>query len=408
MLTAIQTDTILALAKEHHSFYLYDEARILQDVDRLKSHFGKVRFFYSVKANSAPRVVRCVLGQGLGLDAASLAEVEMGRSCGLSAEDIHYSAPGKAPEDIRGALGKATLIADSVNEVERIHAAARERGMTVEIGLRINPDFTFDSNTGAPSKFGIDEDAAYTALPHWKRLPHIRVTGLHLHLRSQELREEVIRRYHQRALRFAREFEAALGAPLRFVNLGSGLGIPYAPEDHDPDTLLLGRSIGALAEGSFPHARVCLETGRYAVGRSGVYVTTVMDKKTSHGKTFVLLHNTMNGFIRPSLAQLAGRYAPAGPLLSVEPLVTGRDAFQFIPLTEETARETVTLAGNLCTAADVVAEDVELPVLRPGNVVVMTNAGSYAAVLSPMQFSTQPPPAQFFLTREGRVTDAMV
>ena len=39
---------------------------------------------------------------------------------------------------------------------------------------------------------------------------------------------------------------------------------------------------------------IFIETGRYAVGKSGIYVTKVMDKKTSYGKTFVILNNTLN------------------------------------------------------------------------------------------------------------------
>ena len=63
--------------------------------------------------------------------------------------------------------------------------------------------------------------------------------------------------------------------------------------------------------------------------------------------------------------------------------------------------ETVTLVGNLCTASDVIAEDIQLPPLACGDVIVITNAGSYAAVLSPFQFSLQEKPVELFLTRDG-------
>jgi diaminopimelate decarboxylase len=77
-------------------------------------------------------------------------------------------------------------------------------------------------------------------------------------------------------------------------------------------------------------------------------------------------------------------------------------------LTESAETEVVTLVGNLCTAADVAAKDVALPKMQPGDVVVMTNAGSYAAVLSPMQFSSQEAPAQLLLTRSGEIVDANI
>ena len=66
----------------------------------------------------------------------------------------------------------------------------------------------------------------------------------------------------------------------------------------------------------------------------------------------------------------------------------------------------MTLVGSLCTAADVVAKDVNLPRLEAGDAVALTHAGSYAATLSPVLFSSQVPPSQLFLTREGQVLDA--
>ena len=146
-----------------------------------------------------------------------------------------------------------------------------------------------------------------------------------------------------------------------------------------------------------------IEVGRYAVCKSGLYVTKVMDKKTSHGTTYLILKNTLNGFIRPSLAKLVEHYAVEETPASSEPLFTARDAFQFLTLKDEAPSETVTLVGNLCTATDVIAENIPMPHLECGDTVIITNAGGYAAVLSPLQFSSQERPAELFLTQSGEV-----
>ena len=57
--------------------------------------------------------------------------------------------------------------------------------------------------------------------------------------------------------------------------------------------------------------------------------------------------------------------------------------------------ETVTVAGNLCTAVDVIAEGITLPTLEVGDLVAVTNAGAYAATLSPTRFSSHPAPQEF-------------
>ena len=142
------------------------------------------------------------------------------------------------------------------------------------------------------------------------------------------------------------------------------------------------------------------------MGKSGIYVTKVMDRKVSCGKTYLILKNTLNGFIRPSLARLVCSYGGAanGCPAPGEPRFTGGAASEIRTLKEDGAeKETVTLVGNVCTAADVAAENVTMPRLDVGDVVIFTNAGSYGAVLSPAQFSSQERPAEVFLRESGEV-----
>lgn len=82
-----------------------------------------------------------------------------------------------------------------------------------------------------------------------------------------------------------------------------------------------------------------------------------------------------------------------------------QNAFDFLTLKEASCEtEKVTLVGNLCTSSDVVAEDIEMPYVEPGDTVIITNAGAYGAVLSPMQFSSQDKPEEFFVSVEGIVS----
>ena len=69
------------------------------------------------------------------------------------------------------------------------------------------------------------------------------------------------------------------------------------------------------------------------------------------------------------------------------------------------SRETVTVTGNLCTGTDLVLSDADMPKMEVGDTVVFPNAGSYAAVISPMQFASQPKPAQLFLRADGTVVN---
>jgi diaminopimelate decarboxylase len=396
--------------QQYDSFYLYDEKRIIENTHRLQQDFPLVDFLYSMKTNPAPAVVRCVCAQGFGVDAASLNEVKLAVSTGVPAAHILYSAPGKREADIQEALGKSTVIADSIAEIMKIQKIAQEKGIIVPIGIRINPDFTFTMDKGMPSKFGIDEEQVLSLISQWVQLPNIKIIGIHVHVKSQELQADVLAAYHKKMFQLAYTIRQALGYALTFVNMGSGLGIPYSRSDVPLDTVRLGRQTAVLIDAyrkKLAGTKIILETGRYAVGDSGYYVTKVLDRKESRGKTFIILQNTLNGFVRPSLNQLVRHYTDKEHPTMYEPFFTCTDAFPIDALTEEKETEMVTLAGNLCAATDVIATDMVLPKLKPGDLIVMNDAGSYAAVMTPMQFSSQEKPQQLFLRKDGTVVNAM-
>ena len=141
---------LLELLKQYNNFYLYEESVILESIGRLKANFPDAEFLYSMKCNPARRVLDTVFGQGFGADAASLGEVIAAGERGVPADLIYFSAPGRTEAALRAAWGRCVLIADSLHEVDMIRKIAAEKGETPEIGVRINPDFTFAADSGVP------------------------------------------------------------------------------------------------------------------------------------------------------------------------------------------------------------------------------------------------------------------
>lgn len=400
-------DVVKEQAKRYDSFYLYDESQIVARTRELKEYFPNILFLYSIKCNSNANVLRSVFSQGFGADVASAGEVRKALAAGLEKENIYYSAPGKSIEDIESTIKSSILIADSVDEIKRIQIVAEQMNFIAEIGLRINPGFSFYNGKGISSKFGVDEEQAIAFIKE-NDFPNIKITGIHVHLRSQELNADILATYYENILHLAKRIQDINAAPLSFVNMGAGMGIQYAAEDVPLDIGKLSKAVDTALDtfrNTFPDTRIIIETGRYIVGKAGVYVTKVADRKVSCGKTYILLKNTLNGFIRPSLARLIAHHSSEQSPKGSEPLFTNIAAFQFHALIGKKPFEQVNLVGNLCTATDVIAEDITMPHLEYDDIVVITNAGAYAAVLSPMQFSTQPPPAELFLNLNGKIEE---
>lgn len=404
----VEKEILLKIAKNHDSFYLYDENKIFKSIKKLKESFEGVNFLYSLKANPNLRILDSIFSEGVGADAASLKEVLLSAERGVAMEDLQFSAPGKSLDDIRESIDKATIIADSYNEISMISKVALEKGIIARIGVRINPNFTFDLEEGVSSKFGIDEDQLFENLSSTNSLPNIEIVGIHVHSKSQELNEEVISNYHKKVLDLALRVQASLGRKLEFINMGSGIGIPYEKLEEDVEVEKIGREFRKhftdLKEKLMP-IRIYIETGRYLVGKAGLYVTKVRDKKVSHGKTIVILSNTLNGFYRPSISQMISNYTQEKNPIATEPLFTSFNSTQIGVIKESSEKETVTLMGNLCTAMDVIAKDIELPKLEIGDIVIMNNAGSYSYVLTPLQFASLEKPKEIFVSCDGKIIE---
>lgn len=397
-------EVILEQGKKYDSFYVYDQKIILENINRLKEAFPKVQFLYSVKSNHHPEILKTIFSCGIGADAASSNEVLKALSNNVKKEITIYSAPGKSDSDLEVAMDKSLVIADSLGEIERLDKMAKAKDMTLEIGIRINPDFTLHSDKGMAGKFGVDEEILFESKELLSSYKNIKIIGIHVHSSSQELDTEILKKYYTNMFNLAVKVQEKLDIKLKFINLGSGIGIPFAEDDVPVNVKSLGEKLEELREKyskELGGVEIFIETGRYLCGTSGVYVTKVIDTKISRGKKFVILKNTFNGFIRPSIIEFVKTFTDT-PKMN-EPLYTKQGAFQYIVLNDEKEMEKIDLYGNLCTSTDVVAKDILLPKLKVGDLVVMTNAGCYAAVLTPSQFSSQIPSRELFLTVKGEI-----
>ena len=106
----------------------------------------------------------------------------------------------------------------------------------------------------------------------------------------------------------------------------------------------------------------------------------------------------MNGFLRPAIAELLRQNVGAFPSNGQEPLYTTGTQCEYRILNRTDTAEVVDIVGNLCTALDVIAKDVALPHAEIGDIVAISNAGSYGMTLTPLLFSSQEPPKEFLWT----------
>ena len=403
----MQTNIIKDLIKKYkRPFYIYDEKVIADQISKLKTNFPEFEFLFSIKANPNKNILKFIAENGIGSDAASKNEVFKSIEAGIPKEKIIYSSAGKTKQDIKETYDKCIITADSYHELEIINEIAKENDIILRIGVRINPYYGIEGGEILPNKFGIDEESL---LPHKEfinSLKNIKICGIHVHLKSQILNYETLYNYYKNVLELAVFCVEKMGFDMDYVNFGGGLGIKYSQREKELEINLLAEKCKELVK-QFKqklNSRLIIESGRFIVCQSGTYVTYIIDKKVSRGKNYLIVANGYNGFHKTTLAEMIKGYAdcPLEKIPAIEPIFTSFDAYQVKVLNDSHENEEVTICGNLCTAADLIGKNLVLPKAEIGDVIAITNAGSYGFTLSPLLFSSHEIPYEIYLKLDNQ------
>ena len=381
--------SLLAARVGSTPFFAYDRRLLSERVATLRSVLPDgLDLTYAMKANPMPAVVQHLAGLVDSIDVASAGEMAVALDTGMAPERVSFAGPGKTAAELRRAVAAGIVVElESVTEARRVLAAGNELGVRPRVALRVNPDFAVKGSGmrmgGGPQQFGTDAEQVPDLVAELVGAD-VDLLGFHVFAGSQNLRAEIIAEAQTRTVDLVVGLADLLPTPVRYLNLGGGFGIPYFPADAPLDLGLVADNLALLLDGPIaahlPEARTVVELGRYFVGECGVYVTEVVDRKVSRGKTYLVVDGGMHHQLAASgnLGQVIRRNYP---------LVVGERALA-API------ETVTVVGSLCTPLDVLGSDVELPDAEVGDHIVIFQAGAYGYSASPLHFLGHPTPAE--------------
>jgi len=366
-------------------FYAYDRQLLDARVRELRSALPReIRLHYAMKANPMPALVAHMASRVDGVDVASGRELRVALDVGTDPGEISFAGPGKSEAELAQAVASGILVnVESKREVELLAGIARELALPARVSVRINPDFELKTSGmkmgGGAKQFGVDVEEVPALL---QRIGELKLAfeGFHLFAGSQNLHATSICEAQDKSYALALKLSAAAPAPVRALNLGGGFGIPYFPGEAPLDLGPIGenlRKIVARARNELPNAQIVIELGRYLVGEAGIYVCRVVDRKISRGQVFLVtdggLHHHLAAsgnfgqVIRKNYPVAVGNRVGAGP------------------------REKASVVGPLCTPLDTLADQMELAVAQPGDLVVVFQSGAYGATASPQGFLSHPP-----------------
>jgi len=261
------------------------------------------------------------------------------------------------------------------NEIALISSLALRLGKAASIAIRVNPDVDASTHpyisTGLKEhKFGIDIAEVEAVYERASTLPGISLNGVSCHIGSQLLDAAPLLEAAQRLLPLVDSLRGK-GIPIKELDLGGGLGVPYHAGDAQPDVTGFLKSLKALLAGK--RLRLMLEPGRSIVAESGALLSRVLYRKKSGEKEFVIVDASMTELIRPALYEAH---------------------HEILPLRESkfgTVKADV--VGPVCESSDFLAEGRMVANVLPGDAVAVMTAGAYGFVMA-SNYNSRPRPCE--------------
>ena len=366
--------------------YVYSATAIRERYQRYDAAFGEAphSIFYAVKANSNLGVLRLLAAAGAGFDIVSGGELFRVLRAGGAAGKVVFSGVGKTREEVEYALtcGIHSFNCESEAELALIDSIASRLGTKARVAMRVNPHVDAQTHpyisTGLRDhKFGIDIAAVEDVYGRAAQFENLVTEGVSCHIGSQLLDTAPLKEALDAVLELVDRLRAK-GVPITHLDLGGGLGVPYRPEQEEPDVTTHIQEVCARCQGH--DLTLMMEPGRSIVGPAGAMLSRVLYRKTTDTKEFVVVDAAMNDLIRPALYQA---YHEIVPLRQSMPGTIKAD-----------------VVGPVCESGDFFARDRELANVMPGDFVALCTAGAYGFVQS-SNYNSRPRPAEVLV--EGGV-----
>jgi len=329
---------------------------------------------FAVKANSNIAVIRTLAALGAGADVVSEGELRRALAAGVPPGKIVFSGVGKTRRELELALqsGILQINVESEPELEELNDVALAMGKRAVIGVRVNPDV--DAGTHAKittgkkeNKFGIEWTRAPQVLRRAHGMAGIEVAAVAVHIGSQltDLQpfNDAFRRVRDLVLMLRTD-----GIPLRRIDLGGGLGVPYdheIPPQPSEYADVIRANLGDLG------CHLVVEPGRALVGNAGVLVSRVIYVKDGATRTFIICDAAMNDLVRPAMYDAHH---------DIRPVREAADGAPLLP---------VDVVGPVCESGDTFAKQRPLPPLKAGDLISFATAGAYGATMS-STYNTRP------------------
>jgi ornithine decarboxylase len=349
--TLTETEIRRLAARFGSPLLVVDCEQVRRQYRALREALPGVDLHYALKPLPHASVVATLRDEGACFDLATTGEVELVKAQGIAPERCIHTHPIKRDSDIRDALrfGVTTFVADNPDEIRKFARYRKRAELLLRVCFR-SPTAVCDLS----KKFGCEPGAVLGLIETARRLG-VRVRGLSFHVGSQATDPSKYIEAIQACTNLVAEALLAGLPSLDVLDIGGGFPVPYT-DAVMPIEEFCAPIRAALAK--LPkHVRVIAEPGRFIAAPAAVAVSTVMGKAKRDGRWWYYLDDGLYGSYSGQLFDHA-KYPVAA-------LRDGGELFDSV------------LAGPTCDSIDVIDDNIALPELEVGDLVVGRMMGAY-------------------------------
>lgn len=376
--------------------YVFSISEIQRRLDELKNQFvnkyENVRVAYASKAFSCIAMYQLIQRNEFCLDVVSGGELYTANAMNFDMSKIEFNGNNKSYREIEDAIefGVGRIIVDALDELDIIQKIAMEKNKIVKILYRVTPGVASDSHdyiiTGKKdSKFGIPLDQAIIDCHIKKALEskNIEFLGFHFHVGSQLHDNSSHLQALDILLDLVQRTKEKFGFEVKELNLGGGFGIFYTDEKRKDFSYFLDPMMTKIEDFfkkiNTKRPSIVIEPGRSIVGEAGLTLYTVgAIKEIPNLREYLSVDGGMTDNIRPAL------YGAKYKALAVNKL-------------DEKLEKNYRISGKCCESGDIIIDEVNLPVMRRGDILAVLSTGAYGYSMA-SNYNKNPIPAVVFVS----------
>ena len=360
--------------------YCYSYKKLKDNINNFKNNFKSFSplICFAIKSNSNVNLIKEIRKLGLGADVVSIGELMMALKAGIEPKKIVFSGVGKTATEIGFAIDKKILLinAESKSEIVEIERIAKSKKITVNIGIRLNPNTDAKTlkqiSTGKKeNKFGVDEKVFFDLVNYVKLSKNIKLKCLSVHIGSQILDHKP----YKKMLNVIGKIIKKSNYNFEFIDLGGGMGISYEKTNKKLNYQKYNTAINKFLKNH--KSKIIFEPGRSIVGNVGSLISKVIYIKENEKKDFIILDAAMNDLMRPALYGANHKTLP-------------------VIKTNQVSKKVYEFVGPICESTDKFTTLKKFQKLKEKDLIVMCDTGAYGMSLS-SNYNLRPKAAEILI-----------